>query len=143
MARYRGNTRSGRPGNRFACSRYRSPRANSPFRTASSGLVSLLLIRAIIRLRVSLSTLSILWLKLSSVGRNNLVLITQNLGLRIPKASSSAKQNGFCRFQQQNGDRNAIASDVFIRKWLQLRLSALNRGRIIDRSVDARVSSQD
>lgn len=59
-APYFGSTRSGRPGMFFACSRYRKPRACNARRSSSSGAVSLPLIPAIIRDRVSLFTTSVM-----------------------------------------------------------------------------------
>ena len=54
----RGNTRSGVPGSLRSCRRYRSPRAWTARRSASSGRVSLLPIPAIMRERVARSTMS-------------------------------------------------------------------------------------
>lgn len=52
------STISGLPGKPAAWSRYRNPRANSPLRIRSSGLVFRLLMPDIIRLRVCWSTIS-------------------------------------------------------------------------------------
>ena len=54
----RRNTRSGVPGSLRSCRRYRSPRAWTALRSASSGRVSLLPIPAIMRERVARSTMS-------------------------------------------------------------------------------------
>ena len=54
----RRNTRSGVPGSLRSCKRYRSPRAWTARRSASSGRVSLLPIPAIMRERVARSTMS-------------------------------------------------------------------------------------
>ena len=54
----RRNTRSGVPGSLRSCRRYRSPRAWTVRRSASSGRVSLLPIPAIMRERVARSTMS-------------------------------------------------------------------------------------
>lgn len=53
-----GNVRSGFPGKSFLCNEYRNPFAKSPFLTKSSGLVFLLRMPAIIRLRFSFETIS-------------------------------------------------------------------------------------
>lgn len=61
-ARHLGRTMSGLPGNRPSCRRKRNPDAWRARRTSSSGLVFCPLMPAIIRDRVVLSTMSVMWL---------------------------------------------------------------------------------